>query len=190
MHFRFLATLATAFLAGTSVVLGAPAPASDSTDLVIDRRQLSSITSILEVAVTALAPVLSVIEGFGASSDGSTIQGALTSVTTILTGVVSALEAIAISGLGAVTGLASITDILAILGPLLAAIAGILATATGLVSTAPVLGSVVSPAVSTISSLTSNMLLLMTQEAPGIATSLGPMLSGDGLSSILPGLNL
>ncbi|KJA19087.1 hypothetical protein HYPSUDRAFT_217782 [Hypholoma sublateritium FD-334 SS-4] len=190
MHFRYFATLAAAVLAGTSSVLAAPAPAADSADLSIDRRQLSSITSILGTATSALAPVLSIIEGLGASSDGSTLQGALTSVTTILTGVVSSLEGIAASGEGAGTGLGSITDITAILGPLLATISGVLATATGAVSAVPVLGSTITPAASTISSLTTTMLLLTSLQTPGLATSLVPMLSGAGLTSLLPGLNL
>ncbi len=61
MHFRNFATLATAFLAGTSAVVGAPAPVAEVTGSDIESRQLSSITSILGIATSALGPVLSIV---------------------------------------------------------------------------------------------------------------------------------
>lgn len=61
MQFRFFVTFATAAMAGIGAVVAAPAPNTDSVDLAADRRQLSSITSILQTATDALTPILSII---------------------------------------------------------------------------------------------------------------------------------
>lgn len=66
MQFRFFVTFATAAMAGIGAVVAAPAPApkAESVDLAVESRQLSSITSILQVATDALTPLLSIIGAF------------------------------------------------------------------------------------------------------------------------------